>query len=366
MGPLTNPRNKRCPTHLRPWSDFLEQQRVILGALYDTFPAQSRVFGSRSFLAGLGNRIFQRSIANEKTLEHFLHSSVEDPVRAIIEQLKQVEEVSCAFDIGNGIIIENPPYAISDVAEEVIVRETPSTPPQTPDRTRDLSQLRPDQICLTAPHLRLGLRAMNIPKDVVNQKTIPTSMDPDALFQYHAERLIASAVTQTYLYMMEGGLEYGLLTTGEAIVFLRVDWEEPKTLCYHLAEPGPEVSAHPNHFHVCTAVGQYLAFSLMTLGLLGERRIHGQEERRQATLDLSKWAEDFETTHRSIPESERRASGSSPAYEPTTYEGVGRSPYLLRGKRRRPGRADEVEKETLREDPSESSDESAPNLPDTL
>ncbi|KAH7112736.1 hypothetical protein EDB81DRAFT_768295 [Dactylonectria macrodidyma] len=227
-GSITNPRNKWCPTHLRPWSDFLEQQRVIFGALYDTFPAQSRAFESRSFLAGLGNRISQRSIGNEKTLENFLHNSVEDPVRAIIEQLKQVEEVSSTFDMGNGIIFENHPHAISDVAEEVVDRETPSTPPQTPDHTRDLNQLRPDQICvyrsndvlattrtmiyvseykpphkLTAPHLRLGLRAMNIPKDVVNRKTMPTSVDPDALFQYHAERLTASAVTQTYHYMIE-------------------------------------------------------------------------------------------------------------------------------------------------------------------
>ncbi|KAH6959759.1 hypothetical protein BKA56DRAFT_195039 [Ilyonectria sp. MPI-CAGE-AT-0026] len=61
-----------------------------------------------------------------------------------------------------------------------------------------------------------------------------------------------------------------------------------------------------------------------------------------------------------------RRPRSSPAYKPTTYEGVDRSPYLLRGNRRRPGRADQVEKETLRKDPSESSDdESAPNLPDT-
>ncbi|KAJ2896006.1 hypothetical protein MKZ38_005978 [Zalerion maritima] len=390
-GPITNPRNKWCPTNLRPWSDFLKQQRVIFGALYDTFPAQSRVFESRNFLAGLGNRVSQRSIANEKTLENFLHHSVEDPVRVIIEQLKQVEEVSSAFDIGNGIIFENHPHAISDVAEEVIDLETPSTPLQTPDCTRDLSQLRPDQICvyrssdalvtmrtmiyvseykpphkLTAPHLRLGLRAMNIPKDVVNRKTIPTSMDPDALFQYHADRLAASAVAQTYHYMIEGGLEYGLLTTGEAIVFLRVDWENPETLYYHLAEPGHEVSAHPNNFYVCTAVGQCLAFSLMALGPPGERRIHGQEERRQVTLDLSKWAEDFETTHRSIPESERQASDSSPAYKPTTYEGADRSPYPLRGKRRQPSKADQVEKEPLKRDPSESSDdESAPNLPDT-
>ncbi|KAM0587241.1 hypothetical protein ACHAP1_009218 [Verticillium nonalfalfae] len=180
--------------------------------------------------------------------------------------------------MGRGIVFENHPHAISDVAQEVADRQTPSTP-QTPDHRHDLNQLRPDQICvyrsndgpsesrtmvfvseykpphkLTTPHLRLGLRAMNIPNDVVNRKTIPTSAAPDALFQYHAERLTASAVTQTYHYMIEGGLEYGLVTTGEAIVFLKVDWEEPETLYYHLAEPGPEVAAHPEHSHVCTAV----------------------------------------------------------------------------------------------------------------
>ncbi|TLD03388.1 uncharacterized protein PgNI_12346 [Pyricularia grisea] len=239
------------------------------------------VFENGPFLSGLGKRISVRSISDEKTLESFLHSSVEDPVKAIIDQLKQVENLRNTFELG-GIIFENHPYAISDLAEEVVYRDTPSTPPATPNHSLDLNRLRPDQICvyrsdnaykpphkLTAPHLRLGLRPMNIYKEVVNRKTTPTSMDPDARFQYHAERLTAAAITQTYHYMIEGGLEYGLLTTGEAIVFLKIDWSEPGTLLYHLAEPNAEVLAHPSHFHLCTAVGQYLAFSLVALGLPG-------------------------------------------------------------------------------------------------
>ncbi|KAG6989444.1 hypothetical protein IWW34DRAFT_873831 [Fusarium oxysporum f. sp. albedinis] len=225
------------------------------GTLYDTFPTESRVFENRNFLAGFGNRISQRPIADEKTLEYFLHNIVEDPVRAIIQQLKQVEEVSRAFRIGDGVVFENHPHALSDVSEEVVDRETPLIPPRTPDHRRDLKQLRPDQICvyrsdntlssrrtmvyvseykpphkLTAPHLRLGLRAMDIHKEVVNRRTIPTSVDPDARFQYHAEKLTASAITQTYHYMIDSGLEYGLLTTGEAIMFLKVDWDEPETV----------------------------------------------------------------------------------------------------------------------------------------
>ncbi|KAH6658643.1 hypothetical protein BKA67DRAFT_512165 [Truncatella angustata] len=344
-GLITNPRDKWCPENLRPWPDFLEQQRIIFGTLYNTFPTESRVFENRNFLAGLGNRISQRPIADEKTLEYFLHNSVEDPVRAILEQLKRVEEIGSAYQIGDGIIFENHPHAISDVAEEVVARATPASPPRTPNHRRDLNQLRPDQICvyradssmlaprtmvyvceykpphkLTAPHFRVGLRAMNIYKEVVNRKLIPTSADPDARFQYHAERLVASAITQTYHYMMESGLEYGLLTTGETIVFLKVDWAEPQTLYYHLAEPGPEVLAHPNNANICSAVGQYLAFTLTALGAPGDRQQHGQEERRRATNGLKKWAEDFETTLRSVPENERSASSdNSSCYIPTTY-----------------------------------------------
>ncbi|KAI6350905.1 hypothetical protein MCOR25_010305, partial [Pyricularia grisea] len=389
-GAITNPRNKWCPTRIEPWSDFIQQQRITFGTIYDTFPTDSRIYQNRAFLSGLGKRVSMRSISDEKTLESFLHNSVEDPVKAIINQLKEVEGVKSAFNLGDGIIFENHPHAISDLAEEVVYRDTPSTPPATPNHNFDLNRLRPDQICvyrsdnagserrsmiyvseykpphkLTAPHLRLGLRSMNIYKELVNRKIIPTSLDPDARFQYHAERLTAAAITQTYHYMIEGGFEYGFLTTGEAIVFLKINWSEPETLFYHLAEPGAEVLAHPNHLHLCTAVGQYLAFSLMALGMPGEQRLRGQNERHQATERFNTWVEDFETTLRSIPADERHAPSSSPGYQPETYKSVDRSPYFLRRRRRRRV-GDDPNKEEVHKEPGESSDdESAGDLPET-
>ncbi|KAH7111742.1 hypothetical protein B0J13DRAFT_600437 [Dactylonectria estremocensis] len=296
-GSITNPRHKWCPTNLRPWSDFLQQQRLTFGLLYETFPTETRAFENRNFLVGLGNRISRRSIADEKTLEYFLHN-----------RLKEVDEVRSVFDLGNGIIFENHPHAISDVAEEVY------KPPHK----------------LTAPHLRLGLRAMNIYEEVVNRKTIPTSVDPDARFQYHAERLTA-------------GLENDLLTTGEVIVFLRIDWDEPGTLFYHLAEPNAEVSAHPDHFHI-----------LMALDSPGEGRQHVQDERQRATQELKTWVEDFETTLRSIPEDERHAPKSSPGYQPVDYIGNWKRV------------EDEPIKRPTRKDGGEpSDDESGPHMPDT-
>ncbi|KAM0670871.1 hypothetical protein ACQRIU_001266 [Beauveria bassiana] len=392
-GSITNPRDKWCPQSLRSWSDFLEIQRLVFGSIYDAFPTEERVFENRNFLAGLGSRVSQRPIQDEKTLEYFLHISVEDPVRVIIERLKMVQDARAAFALGDGVIFENHPHALSEVAEEVIDSETPATasaPPRTPDYRRDLNKLRPDQICvyrsdntalsrrtmiyiseykpphkLTAPHLRVGLRDMDIYKEVVNRKTIPTAADPDTLFRYHAERLTASAITQTYHYMIESGLEYGLLTTGEAVVFLKVDWTDPGTLYYHLAEPAHEVMPHPNHFHICTAVGQYLAFTLLALGGPGERRGHGQDERDRARTGLKTWNEDFETTLRSIPASARSAPDSSSDYAPTTYGGVDRSPLVPRRKTRQYYRDHPDEHFTRHEDREPSDDESMPRPPDT-
>ena len=55
---------------------------------------------------------------------------------------------------------------------------------------------------------------MNLPEDVINRPTIPT--DPEEKFVYHSEWLVAASLTQTYGYMVENGLEYSYLTTGEA------------------------------------------------------------------------------------------------------------------------------------------------------
>ncbi|KAI0467070.1 hypothetical protein F4859DRAFT_526168 [Xylaria cf. heliscus] len=387
---ITNPRNKYCPTSLKPWPDFLQEQSATFGELYANYSSERRAFEGRNFLAGLGRRVPLRPIKDERTLEYFVRIGVEDPVTAIMTELKKVDEFRSAFDIGNGIIFETQPNAISDVAEEVVAREAELSPPQTPGHGLHLNQLRPDQICvyrfddeaskrtliyvseykaphkLTAPHLRLGLRSMNIYKEVVNRKTIPTSADPEGRFRYHAERLTAAALTQTYHYMISGGLEFGLLTTGEAIVFLKIDWEKPDTLYYHLAEPKSEADAHPHNLQSCAAVGQYLAFGLVALGSPGERREHGQDERERVKRTLRTWAEDFESTLRSIPADERQAPDTSSTYAPTTYSDFDRTPVTTRRKTRRPITKEEPTKNTPRRDSLESPDgESTNHPPDT-
>ncbi|KJZ68704.1 hypothetical protein HIM_11905 [Hirsutella minnesotensis 3608] len=381
-GGSTSPQSKWCPTNLQPWPEFLEEQRRTFGLLLDNFPCDSdRLFESEHFLATMGARIGGRSIADEKVLEFFLHNAVEDPVRNIVNQLVEVPDVRRAFDLGNGIVFENHPHALSDNAEEVVDRQTRPAPPSTPGHGENLKKLQADQICiyrfddaqgrrtraficeykpphkLTVQHLHVGLRVADIYEDVVNRKTIPTSKDPEGRFEYHAERLTASAITQTYHYMIEGGLEYSLLTTGEAIVFLKIDWDEPGTLLYHMAVPSIEVAAQTKDAHLCTAVAQYLAFTLLAIDGLGTRW-HGQDERDRATKGLNRWEVSFESTYQSIPEQDRSfLSDSSPGYQPPTYGNIDRSPIRRRKNPPRGQGHTDAGVPSRRDDHSESSDE---------
>ncbi|CAK7241266.1 MAG: DExD/H-box ATP-dependent RNA helicase dhh1 [Sporothrix thermara] len=65
-------------------------------------------------------------------------------------------------------------------------------------------------------------------------------------FQHYAELLSTAAVTQTYHYMVEAGLEYGYLTKGDAVVFLKMYWDRDPTvlLLHYLARPLREVAVN--------------------------------------------------------------------------------------------------------------------------
>ena len=98
------------------------------------------------------------SIAGRRTIRrcakkifrgYILETDNEDPVTSIIKRLVLEDEVRDEFDLGNGVVFDNHPNAISDIAEEVLERRSARESPSTPSRTGpDLRQLRPDQICV--------------------------------------------------------------------------------------------------------------------------------------------------------------------------------------------------------------------------
>ena len=199
---------------------------------------------------------------------------------------------------------------------------------------------------------------MNIPEDVINRITIPT--DPEDKFVYHSEWLTAAALTQTYAYMLENGLEYSKLVTGEADVFLQVTADEPQTLYYHLAEPNIEAEAHSEvDILLCrTAVGQTLTFCLMAL----DSKPRSQKWRNHALETAYRAVIDHEAILRQIPTEEKTLTPPPSAFHARIHP-FKRSPIMLRSRKSRKARnscspADIIVHEDP-QSPSGSSDETS-------
>ncbi|PNY23178.1 Uncharacterized protein TCAP_06876, partial [Tolypocladium capitatum] len=312
-------------------------------------------------------------------LEGFLHLCVEDPVRCIIHELCKSRDFQQQLYIGHGIKFENHLKAISDTAIEIIGRDPRQSPPsplrqpeepsqrrpKTPDLIEDAPTLNADQICIyryeeagkisrsviaiseyKPPHklsvqqLRAGLHEMNIFEDIVCRNKIPT--EAGAKFQYYAEELSAAAIVQTYHYM--------------------IDWRDPETLHYHLAEPGPEVTQH-GEYRSCTAVAQYVAFHLLALS---DRPSVTQDDRRQVVRGLERWDVSFRKAASEAGKA-NDAPDISPAFIPSTYPSIDRSVKPRRSRRLNLGTEPGNDRPAGRRDPeqSDSDDDEGPRLPST-
>ncbi|KAL9019965.1 MAG: hypothetical protein Q9185_002787 [Variospora sp. 1 TL-2023] len=169
---------------------------------------------------------------------------------------------------------------------------------------------------VTKEILRSGLHKMNLSKDVINRTAIPGAKDGAGLLRYHAERITAAVLTQTYQYMIETGCEYSCVSTGEAIVFLWVPAHLPSELYYHLAEPGLEVGEGKDLQHNRTTIAQTLSFFFMALQTETRDR-DWRDKAKKAAGDG--WEVNVFKILSSIPETLRKSPPKSPAWKPTKF-----------------------------------------------
>ena len=128
--------------------------------------------------------------------------------------------------------------------------------------------------------------------------------------------------------MLESGVEYSCIITGEAMVFLWIKADDSNTLYYHLAEPNEEVSADDGFGfqHPLTAIGQLLSFCLMAL-----RSTRRNELWRNTSIENAQtWSEDWEEILRNIPREDRKLDPPPSVFKARIYPIPERSPYHLR------------------------------------
>ncbi|KAL6854712.1 hypothetical protein ACO1O0_005837 [Amphichorda felina] len=314
-GPSTSPARKHCPSFLTSWDDFLSIQEDIIREINDILPRDARLFESSHSLSTIGNRIRSRRVIDEASLVFIQNNAIEDPVALILSKLKDFHPENRGRVIPGRVHFQTTASNLRDLAD-------------TRDTVQRDARLRTDQVCvfrnsgdqndiayiieykaphkLHAEHFERGLRPMNIVNEVVNKPTIPTTQ-PD-IFNHYAELLSAAAVTQTYHYMVEAGLEYGYLTNGAAIVFLNIDWDNPTVLRYHLAQPSREVAGDGDPVY-SNAISQVLAFTILAL----RSSQHSNKERVEAAEKCEKWEVDFGYILDQITKEEEATSSTNPA-----------------------------------------------------
>jgi hypothetical protein len=270
------------------------------------------LFSSLPELEGLGRRLCRKPISSEQELEAYERFAVEEHVHDIITQLCKLPAARDEFGLGEGIQFSNHTNSLNE--NETI--EADASQPSS------VHHPRPDQFCIhrvddntttlltsveyKPPHklsvatLRIGLRPMNLWKDMVKSNKIPTNQE--AKLRYNAERLVCSALVQEYHVMIQEGLEYSYVTNGIARVLLRVPRNDPGTLYYFLCDPNSEVNVGIETTLVNTSVARTLCLCLMAF----HSPVRGQEWRNSVGPGIPIWKTSFDHTRSHIPDDEFR------------------------------------------------------------
>ena len=354
---FTSAKNKFYPKTLSPWEGFPEinQQHFdeICGFIYPGDESSPRLFSPILHLEELSRKIRSRRLASESDLESYERMAVEDMVTDVISQLCDVELARDRFELGQGVTFENHMNNLHDAAEEVQERLDIQTPRARPSKSSDSdsganpTRTRANQFCVyknmdgiknllfvveyKPPHklsignLKAGFREMKI-EDILGQATIPT--EPEAKLQYNADQLVSAVATQTFHYMIENGLKYRYITTGEVFVFLHIKKKDPTTLYYHLTVPTDDATCDAEDF-LCsqTAISQVATMCLLAF----RSKQRDQRWRQNAKKHLKEYIIDYEEILLRIPETERKLTPSI-AHKGRWNLINKRSPYLTRSR----------------------------------
>ena len=275
-GTIPKPTNKICPMKLRKWNDFPNSRasafRGFSNLISSTLGSNAQLFMSKNSLTENVANLSSRPIASEADLLSFREHTIEDPLRAAIQAMTQIDELILPAKAEHGIafshhsnLMKDPSLSKTDTDQKHISADRFCYATLTNGSyglITVVEQKPPHKLSLSM--LDAGLFEMEL-DEVINETKI--SNDEDARFKASATQAVAATLSQAYAYMVEGGLEYGCVETGEATVFLRVLEGDVQTLYYHLAIPSREVKSLDGEINdtSLTSLGQFLGFFWMAV-----------------------------------------------------------------------------------------------------
>ena len=330
-GATTDPTHRWYPERIVLWEDFHQRQQEEWRLLnLNESLWTDRRYPSAANLDFIGKSI--DPIGSEDDLRYIERLTLENMVKTLFESIDFGPELALRGDIS----FENQARFRSDGVDDVV------------RKTADMSvskgyarNIRADQYCVfrkkdelarpieaveyKAPHkltieeISTGLKSEIWPeRDVIDK-------DEDT-FDFRCKNLMAAVITQLFSYMIDRGVQYGYISTGEAFIFGHIP-DDATTFQYSVNIPRDDcVSDSENHLER-TAVAQVFAFTLQALRA-GEP---GADWGDRARAKLKRWKVEFVDVLAKIPITERKSREAS-AYEPSVWltSPKQRRPYKLR------------------------------------
>ncbi|EKV07085.1 metalloprotease m41 ftsh [Penicillium digitatum] len=353
QGDATDPVNRLYPKRIVPWLDFPQLQEQVWRKFDRTTTFSSRpLFPSDTQIDYVVTNIQNRPIYSEASLRNFERDTVDNFVEMVIKALREDEAFRHEFGIQGQVTFydrANPSEtSLKNSLERMNLQDmrTPQRLANTrPGRGRGMGRgaaqgkkrdgtarrrnRRADQFCVhlvaderqipvyavefkaphkvTIPELVAGLHQMDPARDVINQE--------GDTFEFYATCLVAAVITQIFSYMIDSGVQYGYICTGEAFVFLHIPEDDPTVVQYFMCIPNQDVQADDELRLHRTAIGQVLAFTLQALAA----EAPSQEWHDAAHDTLKTWEVEYLDVLRKIPETLRKYPQAS-NYRPSHWK----------------------------------------------
>ncbi|CAG7992562.1 hypothetical protein DTO013E5_10040 [Penicillium roqueforti] len=358
QGNATDPVNRLYPKRIVPWPDFPQLQEQVWSKFDRTAAFTSRLlFPSDTQIDYVATNIQNNPIYSETSLRNFERDTVDNFVEKIVNTLRDDDALCHEFGIQGRVTFYDRANPSENLLENSLGQmslqdtQTPQRPANTrrgrgrgkargaaqrqKDGTSRKRNRRADQFCVhtvaderqipvhavefkaphkvTIPELVAGLHHIDLARDVIDQE--------GDTFEFYATCLVAAVVTQIFSYMIDSGVQYGYICTGEAFVFLHIPEDDPTVVQYFMCIPNQDVQADDELRLHRTAIGQVLAFTLQALAA----EAPSQEWHDAAHDKLKTWEVEYLDVLRKIPETLRkdpRASNYRPSHwklEPKTH-----------------------------------------------
>ncbi|PTB36285.1 hypothetical protein M441DRAFT_178139 [Trichoderma asperellum CBS 433.97] len=260
---------KRWPRSIVPAPDFAAKQLRIWSRMADSAELRTNAcYPSITDLEWVRGTVDGIHVGCVSSLAGFMHRTVDEAVDTILDHIVQSESLVNGLEIGGFVLTQPGSEPRIATARSLLMRDGMRA--MVAFRHADSQEVPLLVACYRPPHrLRLNEILKGFQRDIDVERDVIGRIGND--FAFTSRCLVAAVVTQLYDRMRAVGTRFGYISTGEALVFLKI-MRDARFVQYSVCVPRRDVEADAETGLHRTAAAQVLAFTLRALRAVTLRR----------------------------------------------------------------------------------------------